>query len=468
MSTANNNTNNNDDDDDDDDHHDTNKKKHNVGAKANTTQWHLSYILFGGPAKYKTKTGEIKTVKLRNAFSEGLSYDYLKGSAAKTGYLLPNSRVLLNSPKLRHELFDGADDKTKTPHQIMVENLEQQNKDAVEFLLSRGYDLVGELLVPLDKVSEDEKQIRDERVMNAVPNTKNFRERLIKIRRTAGTWFTVTNGGICLNSDDALIAIEAERILERKESLLKKKKNNKTRKEQIKKGKKILADLGNNLNAWTDPQLKVMIKYHDPTIPVTSKKYKGRSDWEKLWKNAKKKIPPTIEEIADWTQKDKDEFNNLMSDGKKDINRLYIMRRAEEQKMQMYVKQLEAILITENKVKVLSSSLKTLDEDQRQEVLINWKNHCIDDDYDLSETSSLSSIEEEKRQRRVRHEEHVNLDVDDDDDDDEILNSKRTFGYNEEEDEEEEEEEEEEDEEKDSDSSSKEEIVRIQLVCVCV
>ena len=68
----------------------------------------------------------------------------------------------------------------------MIESLEQQNKDAVTFLLSRGYDLVEELLVPLDKVSKDEKEIRDERVMNAVPNTKNFRERLINIRRNAG------------------------------------------------------------------------------------------------------------------------------------------------------------------------------------------------------------------------------------------------------------------------------------------
>ena len=133
------------------------KKTRNVGAKANTTQWHLSYLLFGGPAKYKTKTGEIKTITLRNAFSEGLSYDYLRGSAAKTGYLLPNSRVLLKSPKLRHELFDGADDETKTPHQIMVENMEQQNKDAVEFLLSRGYDLADEMLLPLEKISEEEQ-----------------------------------------------------------------------------------------------------------------------------------------------------------------------------------------------------------------------------------------------------------------------------------------------------------------------
>ena len=150
-------------------------KKHTVGAKANTTQWHLSYILFGGPAQFIKKTGESKSIRFCNAFSEGLSHDHLKGSAEKTGYLLKNSRCLLNGQKLRHELFDGIDDETKTAHQIMIENLEQQNKDAVAFLSSHGYDLINELLVPLDKVSKDEKQIRDERVINAVSREQQER-----------------------------------------------------------------------------------------------------------------------------------------------------------------------------------------------------------------------------------------------------------------------------------------------------
>ena len=150
------------------------KETRTVGAKANTTQWHLSFLLFGGPAQYKTKTGEIKTFRLRNAFSEGLSHDYLRGSAEKTGYLLPNSRVLLKSPKLRHELFDGADDESKTPHQIMIENFEKQNKESVAFLLSRDYDLAKEMLLPLQKISEEEQDHREERAINAVPNTRQF------------------------------------------------------------------------------------------------------------------------------------------------------------------------------------------------------------------------------------------------------------------------------------------------------
>jgi hypothetical protein len=97
------------------------KKKYNIGAKANTTQWHLSFVLFGGPAEFVTRTGETKKIRFRNAFAEGLSYKHLKSAAATTGYLFPNDRCLLNSPKLRHELFEDAADENKTPHQILID-----------------------------------------------------------------------------------------------------------------------------------------------------------------------------------------------------------------------------------------------------------------------------------------------------------------------------------------------------------
>ena len=102
MATANSNNNNdgNGGDDDDDNANNNKKKQHRTGTKANTTQWHLSYLLFGGPAEFVNKDGEIKKIHFRNAFADGLSYDHLKRAAAATGYLFPNDRCLLNSPKL--------------------------------------------------------------------------------------------------------------------------------------------------------------------------------------------------------------------------------------------------------------------------------------------------------------------------------------------------------------------------------
>ena len=88
------------------------KKKHKIGTKANTNQSHLSLLLFGGPGQFVTRTGEIKTVRFGYTFSEGLSYDYLRRGAEKTGYI-PNTRCLLKSQKQRHELFEDADDEKK-------------------------------------------------------------------------------------------------------------------------------------------------------------------------------------------------------------------------------------------------------------------------------------------------------------------------------------------------------------------
>ena len=112
---------------------------------------------------------------------------------------------------------------------------------------------------------------------------------------------------------------------------------------------------------------------------MTGKDYKDRDVCEKVWRKIKNNVPPSAVDVSLFTEKDEDDYNNLISDGEKDISRLYIMRRAEQRKMVSYVKQLEAIQLNENKVKVLSSSLQTLDEEQRQEVLKNWNDHCIDD-----------------------------------------------------------------------------------------
>ena len=204
-------------------------------------------LLFGKSGQFVTRTGEIKTVWFRNAFSEGISYDYLWWGAEKTGYI-PNTRCLLKSSKLRHELFEDADDDNKTPHQIIVENFEQQNKKDYEFFLSPGYGLATNLRIPVEKVSKKEQEARKERICNTIPNTRDFREKIINIRRQAGTWFNTTRGGFFLNSDDPIIALEAENLLKKKGSLEKKKKDNENRRKQIQTGQTVLRNKGNNMD----------------------------------------------------------------------------------------------------------------------------------------------------------------------------------------------------------------------------
>ena len=206
-----------------------------------------------------------------------------------------------------------------------------------------------------------------------------------------------------MNGDDPIIALEAENLLKKKGSLEKKKKDDENRRKQIQTGKTVLRNKGNNTDDWNMTDMKAMLKYKDPTIAVTSKKYKDRSDYEALWKKVKNKTAPTIIKSKQWTEKDAKEYDDLLSDGKKDISTLYIMRRAEERKMFSYVEQLKAIKLSENRIKTLSSSLQTLDKSERLEVLNNWMNHSIDDDYELSETSSISSVEEDRGRRGRGH-----------------------------------------------------------------
>ena len=117
---------NNNNDNDNDNDNDNNQSK--VEAKAQTTQWDLPWILFGGVKEFTMVINgkkEIVPVRFRNAFSEALQPPYIESAKQKCGYV-PATRVLLKSEKLRHETFEGADD--KTPYTIMIEELEKQNK----------------------------------------------------------------------------------------------------------------------------------------------------------------------------------------------------------------------------------------------------------------------------------------------------------------------------------------------------
>ena len=374
-----------------------------IGTKANTTQWHLPYILFGGRATFVTSSGKREEIHFRNAFSEGLSYRHLKRAMEKTGYY-PNTRCLLESTKLRHEVFEN--DNKKTPRQIMIEQFNKQNIEDVAFLKSRGYDLVDNLRIPIKKVTKEEQEER-EREESTKPNTKERRERIIFIRKTAGAWFKATGGGCCMNGDDPIIAFEAERRLLIKESLEKKKTEYKQRDTQIKAGKKIIQEKGNNITKWNIPELKEMIKYKDPLQAVSAK---NRTTLEKLWKKVKNMPQLENPNIDQWTEKNEEDYNDLLADGKKDISTFHVMRKAEARSMLTITEQVKSIHLGDNRVKVLSTALQNLDESEREEILNNWNDHNINDEYELLETSSMSSIEEDTQPRRQKQQQRQQTD----------------------------------------------------------
>ena len=374
-----------------------------IGTKANTTQWHLPYILFGGRATFVTSSGKREEIHFRNAFSEGLSYRHLKRAMEKTGYY-PNTRCLLESTKLRHEVFEN--DNKKTPRQIMIEQFDKQNKEDVAFLKSRGYDLVDNLRIPIKKVTKEEQEERECKE-STKPNTKERRGRIIFIRKTAGAWFKATGGGCCMNGDDPIIAFEAERRLLIKESLEKKKTEYKQRDTQIKAEKKIIQEKGNNISDWNIPDLRQMIKYKDPLQAISNK---NRPTLEKLWKKVKNMPQLENPNIDQWTEKNEEDYNDLLADGKKDISIFHVMRKAEARSMLTITEQVKSIHLGDNRVKVLSTALQNLDESKREEILNNWDDHNINDEYELLETSSMSSIEEDTQPRLQQQQQRLQTD----------------------------------------------------------
>ena len=86
-------------------------------------------------------------------------------------------------------------------------------------------------------------------------------------------------------------------------------------------------------------------------------------------------------------------LDDLGTDGRKDLHGMYVFRRPLRIKMVTLTSQVNAMLL-EHRIKVLGSLLGELDDDDRTEVLTNWENHDVDDDFSLSETSSIGSVDE--------------------------------------------------------------------------
>ena len=71
---------------------------------------------------------------------------------------------------------------------------------------------------------------------------------------------------------------------------------------------------------------------------------------------------------------------------------MYVFRRPLQRKMVTLTGQVGAML-PKHRIKIVGSILQELDNNDREEILSNWEKHDIDDDFSLSETSSISSCE---------------------------------------------------------------------------
>ena len=264
-------------------------------------------------------------------------------------------------------------------------------REAVKFLKSQGYELAHLLERKIKTVSKEQQEART--ACLTMPNTKDRREKIKKVSH-AGDWFRVTNGGDFLNCDDAIIVIEIKRLEAKKARLTKKKKATTDREGQIRKAHEVIADRGDRLKDWRNDDLKKMIKWKDPKRAVSG----NRDALDVIWDEVKNLEPPAVEEWVDavWTDKDEQDLKEFSKNGRHDIGRCFVMRRAELRKMETFIGQVDALLSV-NKLKVLGSALQNLTVSEQEELLENdnWKNHCVDDDYSHSTVSSVGEDEDE-------------------------------------------------------------------------
>jgi hypothetical protein len=195
-----------------------------------------------------------------------------------------------------------------------------------------------------------------------------------------------------------------ERIKQQKKTFETRKKRLKLRQKEFADAQRIIASKGHQYNPkakmnqkktkfipnWTIVELKTMIKWKAPkrpNIPTV------RDRLVEVWNEVKDLDPPPLED--QWKQQDEDELAKFESDGTHAIERLYIMRRAEKRRKETLAAQLKAAQ-TRTALKVIGHVVQSLSESDRLELLENWEEYTLDDDYSLSSVSCVESVEIER------------------------------------------------------------------------
>ena len=236
--------------------------------------------------------------------------------------------------------------------------------------------------------------------------------------RHAGEWFKVTDGGAPLNCDDAILALERERIAQEKKKLEKFKKYGATREKEINEAKAVMQKKGKSYNPkakmdqkrtkyipnWTLIELKAMIKWKAPKRPNLPTNREGLVE---VWRDVKNLTPPSNEQR--WEQRKEDTLAQFQRNGRYTIERTYIMRRAEQRKKEKLSIQLSK-LQSRSAVQVIACAIKNLPEQERKDILIGWKDYSLDDDYSQSTVSSIGEIEiEDEEEILLEDEEEILL-----------------------------------------------------------
>jgi hypothetical protein len=138
----------------------------------------------------------------------------------KCGYA-PATRNSLNSEKLRHEAVldeNGRVVEEADPLGKLLLALQQDNHNAVEFLMNQGYLHESVTSLKHSVIQVTANQINGKEATQTIPNTREHQDQLLQVS-TAGQYFSVTNGGAPTNSTDMLLAMERKQMYKTVEKL---------------------------------------------------------------------------------------------------------------------------------------------------------------------------------------------------------------------------------------------------------
>ena len=230
-----------------------------------------------------------------------MSAKAIASARKKCGYV-PATRASLKSNKLRHELIETPqgeiDLDSVDPTSLLLHNIELLNHQMVARLEGKGYTLAKDLKRSASRVSAAAVTSRQNAVTE--PGT-TARQKLLMKATTAGSFFKVTNGGIPMNCDDCLIALEMKCYEKDIAKLEKQKANAGSYKKLEDNADEVLQKKGSDYTKWNKGDLVNMIRWKDPERTLTGLRKQDPQDLKILWDTTISAMePPT----SRWRKKD--------------------------------------------------------------------------------------------------------------------------------------------------------------------
>jgi hypothetical protein len=333
------------------------------GPNAQLSLTDMASCIFG--CDVTLKDGEVVT--LEKAYEKAFSRERIMSARDKCGYA-PATRNSLKSEKLRHEAIldeHGEAVLDADPLGELLMGLEKDNHEAFNFLLNRGYSKESLLLLKRSIKRVTANQVKGRESVQTAMNTSERQEQLMGFK-TAGQYFSITQGGAPTTCNDMLIKIEREHMLAEATKLEARKTKIIAFKETEKEGRAVLAN-GKEPSEWTVSQLKAAIKWKQGPFAARGEglsKHK-QDGLKRVWDTKFVTKPaPTLK----WTAQDEDKLQHLKSGEVPSLEKMVTYQRAMATQADFLATRLVNIPPSQQ-IAVLSRYLADLPLEQRQHVL---------------------------------------------------------------------------------------------------